>query len=55
MQRRMREQGLTQTQCKQVTKLHIIAQDAKLRTIFESILKKRKIKHLSAGRDLIAQ
>ena len=55
MQRRMREQGLSVTQCKQVTKLHIIAQDAKLRTIFESVLKKRKIKHLSAGRDMDSQ
>nr|DAI48718.1 MAG TPA: hypothetical protein [Caudoviricetes sp.] len=43
LQNRMAANGATKTQCKAMNKLTIIAQDKKLRSIFESILRRRTL------------
>lgn len=43
LQNRMTANGATKTQCKAMNKLTIIAQDKKLRSIFESILRRRTL------------
>ena len=43
LQNRMAANGATKTQCKAMNKLTIIAQDKRLRSIFESILRRRTL------------
>lgn len=40
LRNRMRKNGATETECKQVSKLQVIARDRKLRPIFESIVRR---------------
>lgn len=51
---RMKLSGAKAEQINRVNKLNVIADDPKLKVAFESVLKKRKIKHLEEGRDLKA-
>jgi prophage antirepressor-like protein len=44
-QKRMAEMGAKVTQIRAVNKLNVIAEDAKLKAIFEGILTKRKLRH----------
>ena len=44
MRNRMKANGATTNECKAVTKLHVIARDAKLRVIFETVLRQRVIR-----------
>lgn len=46
---RMKENGATTTECKNVSKLSIVGSDKKLRAIFESVLRRRAAKLLSSG------
>lgn len=46
---RMKENGATTTECKNVSKLSIVGSDKKLRAIFESVLRRRAAKFLSSG------
>lgn len=50
LQSRMKANGATVTQCRAASKLTVIAQDKKLRAIFDSILRRRALK-LSAARE----
>lgn len=50
LQSRMKANGATVTQCKAASKLTVIAQDKKLRAIFDGILRRRALK-LSAARE----
>lgn len=49
MRKRMMANGATATECKSITKLHVIARDAKLRVIFEAVLR-QKVLRLDADR-----
>lgn len=40
LRNRMRKNGATETECKQISKLQVIARDRKLRPIFESIVRR---------------
>lgn len=44
LRRRMKENGATVTECKNVSKLHVIARDPKLRAAFEAVLKAKVIR-----------
>lgn len=44
-QKRMLEHGATKAQINAITKLHVISEDAKLRTIFEGLLNRRKLRY----------
>lgn len=44
LRKRMKENGATVTECKNVSKLHVIARDPKLRTAFEAVLKAKVIR-----------
>ena len=44
LRRRMKENGATVTECKNVSKLHVIARDPKLRTAFEAVLKAKVVR-----------
>ena len=44
MRNRMKANGATSSECKAVTKLHVIARDAKLRVIFETVLRQKVIR-----------
>ncbi len=50
LQSRMKANGATVTQCRAASKLTVIAQDKKLRAIFDGILRRRALK-LSAARE----
>ena len=50
LQSRMKAAGATVTQCRAASKLTVIAQDKKLRAIFDGILRRRALK-LSAARE----
>lgn len=52
LQSRMKANGATVTQCRAASKLTVIAQDKKLRAIFDSILRRRALK-LSAEREIV--
>lgn len=52
LQSRMKANGATVTQCRAASKLTVIAQDKKLRAIFDSILRRRTLK-LSAEREIV--
>ena len=52
LQSRMKANGATVTQCRAASKLTVIAQDKKLRVIFDSILRRRTLK-LSAAREIV--
>lgn len=52
LQSRMKANGTTVTQCRAASKLTVIAQDKKLRVIFDSILRRRALK-LSAEREIV--
>lgn len=52
LQSRMKANGATVTQCRAASKLTVIAQDKKLRVIFDSILRRRALK-LSAEREIV--
>lgn len=44
LRNRMRNAGATATECKGVSKLHVIARDPKLRPVFETLLKQKVIR-----------
>lgn len=52
LQSRMKANGATVTQCRAASKLTVIAQDKKLRAIFDSILRRRALK-LSAEKEIV--
>ena len=52
LQSRMKANGATVTQCRAASKLTVIAQDKKLRAIFDGILRRRALK-LSAAREIV--
>ena len=52
LQSRMKANGATVTQCRAASKLTVIAQDKKLRAIFDSILRLRALK-LSAEKEIV--
>lgn len=51
LRNRMKASGATVTQCKNVSKLSVVAQDKKLRSIFDSILRRRTLE-LNTSRSL---
>lgn len=44
LRKRMKNAGATATECKGVSKLHVIARDPKLRPVFETLLKQKVIR-----------
>ena len=44
LRKRMKNAGATVTECKGVSKLHVIARDPKLRPVFETLLKQKVIR-----------
>lgn len=44
LRKRMKNAGATATECKGVSKLHVIARDLKLRPVFETLLKQKVIR-----------
>lgn len=44
MRKRMMANGATATECKAITKLHVIARDDKLRVIFETVLRQKVLR-----------